>query len=332
MDITQTNGSKPDLPSDPLSDIIDMLRPHDCVAAGLDAGGDWAIRFERHAGMKCNAVVRGACELTVDGTGEAFHLHASDCFILPHGRPFLISSHGAALGDDAEAIYRPVPHGRTAIYGGGGDFFMTGARFLVSGPAARALLAILPPVIVIRRGSRSEAVRQTLDGIARELREPSPGSALAVAHLSHLLLVEVLRQHLAQQLATSPDGTDDQAIGWMAALADPAISRALAAMHSAPARAWTVGELASHAAMSRTSFAVRFKRVVGQAPMAYLTEWRMLRAADRLVRTSDPVARIAEEVGYASESAFAHAFKRETGRSPRRYAREGSGGDGMVVP
>ena len=335
MSQQQTSGPYPD----PLSDIIAMLRPHDCVAAGLDAGGNWAIRFERHVGVKCNAVVRGACELTVDGgdadgtdvdgthgdgASEAFRLHAGDCFILPHGRPFLISSHDATLGVDAGTIYRPVPHGGTAIHGGGGDFFMTGARFLVSGPAARVLLGGLPPVIVVRQGSPGEVVRWTLERIARELHEPSPGSTLAVAHLSHLLLVEVLRQHLG----ASPDGTDGQTVGWMAALADPATARAVAAMHANPAHPWTVGELAELAAMSRTSFAVRFKRVVGQAPMTYLMGWRMLRAADRLARTSDPVARIAEEAGYASESAFAHAFKRETGRSPRRYARERSGGDG----
>ena len=74
--------------------------------------------------------------------------------------------------------------------------------------------------------------------------------------------------------------------------------------------------------MSRTTFAVRFRRVVGQTPMAYLARWRMLRAADRLVRTGDPIARIAAEAGYASESAFAQAFRREMGHSPRRYARE----------
>ena len=302
-----------------------MLRPRDCVAAGLDAGGDWAIRFERHAGLKCNAVVKGRCSLSVEGTDGALPLEAGDCFILPHGRPFLISARNATLGDDATTIYAPVPHGGTAVHGGGGTFFMTGARFLLAGSAADVLLQSLPPAIVVHGGARSEAIRWTLERIAEELRNPRPAGSLLIAHLSHALLIEVLRQHLAAGRSEIPEAPGE-GLGWMAALADPAIARAVCAMHGAPAHSWTVEELATRAAMSRTTFAVRFRRVVGQTPMAYLTRWRMLHAAHRLRGSADPLIRVAIEVGYASESAFAHAFKREMGCSPRRYAR--SRGDG----
>ena len=306
---------------DPLSDIVAMLRPHDCVAAALDAGGDWAIRFERHAGLKCNAVVKGDCRLSVEGMDGVLPLEAGDCFILPHGRPFLISAREATLGEDATTIYAPVPHGGTALHGGGGTFFMTGARFLLAGSATDVLLQSLPPVIVVRGGARSEAIGWTLERIAEELRNPRPAGSLLIAHLSHALLIEVLRQHLAagrSEILEAPS----EGLGWMAALADPAIARAVCAMHGAPAHSWTVEELATRAAMSRTTFAVRFRRVVGQTPMAYLARWRMLRAAHRLQCTADPLIRIAIEVGYASESAFAQAFKREIGCSPRRYARD----------
>ncbi|MEM9910385.1 MAG: AraC family transcriptional regulator [Pseudomonadota bacterium] len=308
--------------ADPLSDIIGLLRPHDCVAAGLDAGGDWAVRFKQHAGMKCNAVVEGACTLRVEriatksgvASWDPIQLTAGDCFILPHGRPFLISADGMTPGTDAEAIYAPVPHGGTAVHNEGGAFFMTGARFLVSGSASGALLGVLPPVLVVRDGARSELVRWVLVRIAAELRAPSPGTALTISHLSHLLLVEVMRQYLMETAA--------EATGWIAALADPTIARALEAMHANPARRWTVAALASQADMSRTSFAIRFRRIAGQTPMAYLTTWRMLLAADRLQRTDDSIARIAAQVGYSSESAFAHAFRRELGCSPRRYTSE----------
>ena len=312
--------------ADPLSDIVAMLRPHDCVAAGLDAGGDWAIRFERHAGLKCNAVLRGECRLSVEGMNGFLRLEAGDCFILPHGRPFLISARDATLGDDATTIYAPVPHGGTAVHGGGGAFFMTGARFLLSGPAADMLLRALPPVIVVRHdpggSTRGGAIRWTLERIAIELRDPRPGGSLLIAHLSHALLVEVLRQHIATGRSEMRQVVPSESMGWMAALADPAIARAIAVMHDDPARSWTVEALASHAAMSRTTFAVRFRRVVGQTPIGYLAQWRMLCAADRLRRTTDRIASIAADLGYTSESAFAHAFKREMGHAPRRYARE----------
>ena len=299
---------------DPLSDLVSLLRPQDCVAAGLDAGGDWSIRFEAHAGLKCNAVLKGACWLRVEGVMKPLRLRAGDCVILPHGLPFLLSARAARFGEEAEAIYAPVSHGGTAVLGGGGDFFITGSRFLLSGPAAAMLLRTLPPVVVVRPGPEQEAVGWSLGRIAEELRDPRPGGELVIAHLSHLVLLQVLRCHLA---AAPPEIG-----GWLAAIADRHIRHAVAAMHDDPARPWTVQELGARAGLSRTAFAVQFRRVAGLAPMGYLTQLRMLLAAERLRRTRAPVARIAAGVGYTSESAFAVAFKRATGHPPRRYARE----------
>lgn len=296
---------------DPLSDIIALLHPHDCVAAGLDAGGDWSIRFDRHAGLKCNAVLKGACWLRVEGMDAPLRLEAGDCAILPHERPFVLSARPMRGGTDAAAVYAPVAHGGTAVHGGGGDFFMTGARFLMSGPATDALLRALPPALVVRSGAAGDAVRWSLARIAEELRTDRPGRALLVAHLSHYVLVQVLRCHLAE---AAP------AAGWLALLADRNLARAVAAMHDDPARPWRVGELAAEAGLSRTAFAVRFRRVGGGTPMGYLTTLRMLRAVGLLHRSDVPLAQVAAEVGYASESAFGAAFKRVMGASPHRYA------------
>ncbi|MEO1189016.1 MAG: AraC family transcriptional regulator [Pseudomonadota bacterium] len=297
---------------DPLSDMISFLRPHDCVAAGLDAGGDWSIRFEAHAGIKCNAILKGECRLKVDGLNETIRLNEGDCFILPKGRPFLLSVQNARFGESAEIIYAPVSHGGTAVYGEGGDFFMTGSRFLMSGPTADFLLSPLPAAMIVRQGMRQESLVWSLDRIAEELRCPNPGSALSIAHLSHLVLIFVLRLYLQENPAPTQ--------GWLAAVADRHINNALIAIHDNPARSWTVQDLASHAGLSRTAFSERFRKTVNQTPMTYLTQLRMMFAADRLCRTDAPVARIAEDVGYKSEGAFAVAFKRTMGCSPRRYA------------
>ena len=298
---------------DTLSEIVALLQPHDCVAAGFDAAGDWAIRFERHVGLKCNSVIKGGCWITVDA-GNPVWLDAGDCAILPHGLPFILSARSVSRGTDANEIYAPVAHGGTATYGGGGEFFMAGSRFLLSGPAAEMLLPSLPPLLVVSGGEKGEVLAWALNRIARELRAPEPGSALTIAHLSHLILVQALRAFLAQ------DHRD--VTGWLAALSDLNISRAVAAIHAEPARSWTVAGLATKAGLSRTIFAERFRQITGQTPLGYLTRWRMLLAMDRLLAPDAALARIASDVGYSSESAFAAAFKRETGHSPRRYARE----------
>ncbi|WP_386176690.1 AraC family transcriptional regulator [Sulfitobacter sp. R86518] len=295
---------------DPLSQVISQLRPRNCVAAGLDASGAWSIRFERHAGLKCNAILKGRCWLAVEGC-DPISLEEGDCVILPHGRSFVMSAERRRHGRDAASIYAPVPHGGTAILGGGGDFFMIGSRFLVAGLPAERLLKTLPSVMHIRAGPEQASLRWALDGIASELRTSRIGGAVSIEHLSHIVLVQALRHHLDKPAVP---GT-----GWLAALADRRLCIAIGALHDDPARDWSVAELGSRAGLSRTAFAMRFAQTVGVTPMAYLTEWRMCLAADQLSRGAQPVARIGRDVGYASESAFVAAFKRVTGQTPRQY-------------
>ncbi|WP_405403855.1 AraC family transcriptional regulator [Paracoccus sp. Ld10] len=298
---------------DTLSNIVALLHPHNCVAAGFDAAGDWSIQFERHFGLKCNAIVKGGCWLSVDGS-EHVRLQAGDCAILPHGLPFILSARPVRRGADAHEVYAPIAHGGTVSVGGGGEFFMAGSRFLLSGPAAEMLLPSLPPVLVVRGGEEGEVLAWSLNRISQELRVPQQGSALTIAHLSHLILMQAFRISLAQEHRGRT--------GWLAALTDLHTSRAITAIHAEPARSWTLGGLAAVAGVSRTTSAERFRRVTGQTPFGYLTRWRMLLAMDRLLAPDAVMVTIASEISYSSESAFATAFKRETGYSPRQYARE----------
>ena len=147
----------------------------------------------------------------------------------------------------------------------------------------------------------------------RELREPQPGGFLVAQHLAHLMLVQALRLHLAEGLTGG--------VGWLFALADKQMSAAINSMHDDPAHRWTLQELAERAAMSRSTFALKFKQTVGESPLEYLARWRMLLAGDRLTNSSDPIFVISQSLGYESESAFSTAFKRIMGCSPRQYSR-----------
>ena len=305
--------------NDPLSDVLGLLRPHDCVAAGLDAGGDWSVRYAPHAGLKCIGILKGGCWLVLDSQPQQIWLGEGDCAMLPQGKAFVLSARGARLGDAAETVHAAPAHGDTAVLGGGGDFFMTGARFLLSGLASRMLMATLPDVIVIRpeandHSASHEPVRWAITRIGAELRQPRPGSASAIEHLSHVLLIELMRCHL--------EDVQESQIGWTAALGDPFLRRALAALHQDLAHPWTVASLAQQAGLSRTAFAVRFVQRVGQTPMRYAAMWRMLWAAKRLDQEGISVAEVAAEVGYASESAFTAAFRRILGTTPRRFVED----------
>ena len=297
---------------DPLSDVVGMLRPSDCVAAGFDAGGEWSIRFDRHEGLKCNAVVKGSCYISVDGRRPEL-LTEGDCAILPHGLPFVMASKPVRSGMNAAVIYAPVPHGGTVTYGAGGAFFMTGSRFRLSGPPAATLLKTLPDLLVIRSSSEQNGIIWAIERIAEELREARLGSHLSITHLSHFLLLQVFRCHLSQN-----DRSDD---GWLAALTDERLAQAVSAFHADPARNWSVQSLAEVAGMARTSFAVLFRDKTGQTPIEYLSQWRMPLAAQQMRETDASLSQIALDIGYASESAFIAAFKRIVGEPPRSYAR-----------
>jgi AraC-like DNA-binding protein len=198
---------------------------------------------------------------------------------------------------------------------GGGDCLIVGGHFTFSGSHAGMLLGVLPPIVHIRKEPDKAAMRWSLERMMQEVREPQPGSFLLAQQLAYMMLVQALRLHLAEGL--------NGGVGWLFALADKQMSAAISSMHDDPAHGWTLQELAERVGMSRSSFALKFKATVGEAPMEYLTRWRMLLAADRITSSSDSVSEIAQSLGYESESAFSTAFKRVMGCSPRQYSRGG---------
>lgn len=312
---------------DPLSDVLSLLKPRSYKCGGFQAGGDWAVRFDRHDGIKCYAIVSGQCWLVVEGAPAPAHLNAGDCFLLPRGWSFRLASGLDVPPVDGMTVFPTLPrHDGIARFKGGGsgngggsddgDFSLLGGHFILDGSPAGLLLGELPPIVHIRSDVGRAALRGSIDQMRRELRDPQPGSFLVAQHLAYTMLIQALRLHLT-------DGGRDS-VGWLSALADKQMSAAIAALHNDPARRWTLRQLADHTGMSRSTFALKFKATVGQAPMEYLTRWRMLLAGDRLEHTGDSVAVIALSLGYESESAFSTAFKRVMGRSPRHYGRDRS--------
>lgn len=299
---------------DPLSDVLSLLKPRSYIAGGFDAGGEWSAAFERHDGIKCYAVGSGECWLSVEGVLDAVRLATGDCFLLPHGRPFRLASDLTLAPVAALSVLATARRQEgIALINGGGGCCIVGGHFAFMGDHAGILLEALPPIVHLRKESDKTAMRWSLERMRQELLQPQLGGSLVVQHLAHMMLVQALRLHLAEGLRGG--------VGWLLALSDPQMSAAITAMHQSPGHRWTLQELARHAGLSRSVFALKFKQTVGTSPMEYLTRWRMLLAGDRLTNSSEPLSLIALSLGYESESAFSTAFRRVMGSSPRQYGR-----------
>jgi len=300
---------------DPLSDVLLLVRPNNYASGLLARRGRWALQFPEHEGIKCYAVMKGECFVVLDGVKKPVHLSTGDCLMLPHGHSFRLCSDVRARAIDARTLF---PGGRSGRYNvarsiaPGDDFILIGGHFSLE-RNAEALLRVLPPFVHLPKGADQPSLRGHLEQLMEEMKNPQPGGFLLAQQSAYSILVIVLRLYLARG--------ERGGIGWLFALADPQMARAITSMHGEPGSAWTVQTLAERAGMSRTTFAEHFRRMVGESPMEYLTRWRMLLAGERLLRSNASVFEIASTVGYGSESAFSAAFKRTMGASPRAYAR-----------
>ncbi len=301
--------------ADPLSDVLNLADAR-CVLTGtLVAGGGWARRFKRSDAVKLLAVVRGVCWLSTEAdTAAPARFEAGDV-VITNGAPAIIlagaseqlaGALAAPLERDAEGNLRA---------GEGSEFMMIGGLLEVDEQRCGFLRESLPPVVHVN-GQKAEAakLRWLLTELAEETQRERAGSTTAIIHLAKLLFVEALRLHI--------ESNKSDRSGWLTALDDRRISIALRGIHAEPSHAWSLDELAKLSGMSRTSFAVRFRDVVGVPPLTYVLNWRMRLAERELSETDRSVADIAWSLGYGSDSAFSNAFSRSTGVSPGRFRKE----------
>lgn len=294
---------------DPLSDVISLLEPRNYFVGGFEAGGDWSIGFGAYDGIKCYAVTSGACWLAVEGAGEPVLFQQGDCVLLPRGLPFRVASDPTLPPDDWQRVFLGFREGTLVRLNGSGGVTVLGGHFQLAGPQAEMLLGVLPSIIHLQSEADRETLRWAFDRMRQELTDPRPGSFLIVQQLVYMILVQALRLHL----------DEGKGVGWLFALSDHQVGAAITAIHREPARRWTVAALALEVGMSRSGFAARFRQLVGDGPIEYLTRWRMLLAGRSLAR-GKPIGAIARSLGYESESAFRTAFKRVTGSTPRHHA------------
>ncbi|WP_062228909.1 AraC family transcriptional regulator [Aureimonas frigidaquae] len=292
--------------SDPLTQILALMRPSASFSKLVTGTGRWAVRPPAH-GPFYAALLQGSVLLSIDGERPE-RLDAGDFVLLPDGAAFAVTSiEPPAPGrDDTPAEVAP------------GIFHLgppsaPDTRMLVGychfGSADSALLLSLLAGTVIVRGERR--LTQLVELLSEEAGAVRPGRDVVLTRLLEVLLLEAFRA----QKGPAP------APGLLRGLADPRLAVALRLIHAHPADAWTVALLARQAGLSRSSFFERFRREVGTAPMDYLLSWRMALARDMLLDGGVSVGDAARQVGYSSSSTFSTAFARAIGMSPKAYAR-----------
>lgn len=297
--------------SDPLTEVVRLLQPRAVFANLISGKGDWAVRYAEYGQPSFCIMLEGSCLLAVDDH-EPVTLSAGDFVLLPSTPPFTISSFGPAPTVHIDPKVVPGGNGerRHGDLVGEPDMRSLGGAFLFDGADPQLLVSLLPRVVHVQGSQRlTELVRM----VGEEYETPKPGKEFMLSHLVGMLLIEAMRWTTA---GSAPPGL-------LRGLGDVRLAPALQQLHADVAHAWTVGQLADIAALSRSAFFERFTRTVGTAPMDYLLGWRM-ELAKRLLRHEGlAVAEAGERVGYGSTSSFSVAFSRHVGQSPSRYARAG---------
>jgi AraC-like DNA-binding protein len=298
--------------TDPLADVIGLLRPRTVFAKRISGAGRWGVRYAEFGQPSFCVVLDGRCRLAVDGQA-AVVLEAGDFVLMPATPGFTLSGFSPVTPERIDPTVAPSPAGevRHGTRGGRPDVRLLGGYFVFDSPDAALLVALLPTLVHVRGVERLSTV---VGLVGDEAGHGRAGRELVLARLVEVLLVEALR---------STPG-EDAPPGLLRGLADARLATALRQMHRHVARSWTVGQLARAAALSRSAFFERFTRTVGRTPMEYLLAWRMAVAKDLLRRRDLALDEVAARVGYGSASTFSTAFSRHVGRPPGRYAREGA--------
>jgi AraC-like DNA-binding protein len=280
----------------------------DTLAPILEPGAERVVIF--------HLITEGECFVELDGE-EPVHLMAGDVVLFPQGHAHRMTSKiGLAPVKGTRLDVVLARRARHIVYGGGGPTTRIVCGYLAcDARLAQLLLAGLPTILRVNvRGSNAGMWLETSVRYALgEMRSPRPGGAGVLAKLAEVLFIEVLRLYMREQ--------DSSRTGWLAGVHDRIVGGALNALHRKPAHPWTLDTLAREAGTSRSVLAERFQQLVGSSPIQYLTQWRMLLAANLLCRSNAPLARIAEDVGYQTDTAFSRAFRREYGTPPAAWRR-----------
>jgi AraC-like DNA-binding protein len=302
---------------DPLGEALHFLRVTGTFYCRSELTAPWGLTMPTWPDCMWFHIVTAGRFLLEVGASETRVLQAGDLALVPHGNGHVLRSEPGTIAPDVLTLehefrnrYAILRHG-----GGGASSTLVCGAVRLDHPAAHHIATLLPDVIHVEPGGgpQDEWMQSTLRLIAAEAASLRPGGEAVITRLSDILVIQTLRGWIEHDPAAQR--------GWLGALRDRQIGRAISLIHREPARDWTVASLANELAMSRSAFSARFTELVEEPAMRYVTRWRMQVARTWLAEDGATVSEVAGRLGYQSEAAFSRAFKRMVGVPPGTVTR-----------
>ncbi|MGA8122237.1 cupin domain-containing protein [Rouxiella badensis] len=299
---------------DPLDDVFAAMRLQSALYSRLTPRAPWGVSFVKSGSIRFGFMMEGSGWLVVDGLVEPILLQQGEGFIVKPNTLFSLRDVPTSPTRWCEEVFADCA-GKDASFGGEGEAAdMLCGYFTFDSAGAEPLLSLLPSVVIIPADeTRSPLLEATLKLLALETLEQNLGSRVVISRLADVLFVQAIRAHCLREQTQR---------GWIAALSDTRLSGIIQKIHQDISKPWSLKTLASHAGMSRSSFAVHFKTVTGDTPGGYLTQWRMYRTRCLLRHPQLTLTTIAERVGYDSAITLGRAFKRFQGVTPGEYRQQ----------
>ncbi len=307
---------------DALSYMLATVQLRTAIYATVWLRPPWGVRIPPARAAAFHAVIAGQCWFRLDNDEPPTALGPGDVVVLPHGDEHVfcddLRSPVRTIDLSSMTLSEHIPRPpRDASANDPAATTVLCGHFWFEDETANPLVAMLPPLLRFRSAASGPPrgwLEPMLQFVALETDHRTPGGDAVLARLSDVIVIQAIRAHLAELPLRGQ--------GWLHALADQQLGAALALIHEHPEMTWTIERLASDVGLSRSSFALRFTEVVGEAPLQYITRWRM-HHAQRLLRASNAsLTEVAEHVGYATEPAFSRAFKRWSGVAPGEFRRK----------
>jgi len=296
---------------DALSKILELIKLKAVVYFNSDFSAPWGMQMSKSKFAQFHMIVNGKCFLRIK-SNKTLTLNKGDIVIFPFGTSHLLADNINSKSENGLKVAQSIWDNNPIFKGNNVTTTLICGHFEFNSTINHNFIKVLPDIIHIKNISKQKFswLKTICNLIIQESETENVGKTLAINRLAEVLFINAIREFIIQKNYDK---------GFLAALADKNISCALKVIHNAPEKNWTLQKLAKTAGMSRTLFTNKFKTLIGETPMEYVTNWRLLKAKAYLTESNDSVKEIAYKVGYTSNAAFNRIFKKKTLKTPLKY-------------